>query len=182
VFKRTIISALLLAAVTPPMAAANSFIETGKALPRPPSAYIDMCLREPNSIACHNPDLSTGTNTAINLWMLNKQINNQIQPIEDIDNYGISDYWTTGRTTGDCEDYVFAKREALIKRGFDANRLSLAVVMYNGEGHAVLVVRTDQADVVLDNVTDSIKTWNKTNYKFLWMQQFGDPNTWKVVK
>ena len=34
----------------------------------------------------------------------------------------------------------------------------------DGEGHAVLTVKTDRGDFVLDNLTDEIRPWNATGY------------------
>ena len=37
----------------------------------------------------------------------------------------------------------------------------------NGEGHAVLTVRTDKGDFILDNLTDTVKPWEATGYRYL---------------
>ena len=36
-----------------------------------------------------------------------------------------------------------------------------------GEGHAVLMVRTNQGDYVLDNKTSSILPWHRTGYVYI---------------
>jgi predicted transglutaminase-like cysteine proteinase len=41
------------------------------------------------------------------------------------------------------------------------------VVDDQGEGHAVLMVRTDAGDLVLDNKRSSILAWNDTGYLFV---------------
>ena len=44
----------------------------------------------------------------------------------------------------------------------------------DGEGHAVLTVRTDKGDYVLDNLTDTVKPWEETGYRYL-KRQSTDP-------
>jgi predicted transglutaminase-like cysteine proteinase len=36
-----------------------------------------------------------------------------------------------------------------------------------GQGHAVLTVRTDKGDLILDNKTFLVKRWDETNYTFV---------------
>ena len=36
-----------------------------------------------------------------------------------------------------------------------------------GNGHAVLMVRSDRGDFILDNSTDAVLAWNETGYRFV---------------
>ncbi len=45
----------------------------------------------------------------------------------------------------------------------------------NGEGHAVLTVKTDHGDFVLDNLSDEIRPWTATGYQFYKRQAQDDP-------
>jgi len=36
-----------------------------------------------------------------------------------------------------------------------------------GEGHAVLMVRTDRGDLILDNKTNAVLPWQRTGYSFV---------------
>ena len=36
-----------------------------------------------------------------------------------------------------------------------------------GDGHAVLTVRTDRGDLILDNKTYAVKRWDETGYSFI---------------
>ncbi len=45
--------------------------------------------------------------------------------------------------------------------------LITVVRQMNGEGHAVLTVRTDRGDYVLDNLELRVKPWNETSYDYL---------------
>jgi predicted transglutaminase-like cysteine proteinase len=48
----------------------------------------------------------------------------------------------------------------------------------NGEGHAILMVRTDRGDLVLDNQDGLVKLWNETPYQFLKRQSQTDQGQW----
>ena len=97
--------------------------------------------------------------------------NQAMEPRSDQEIYGIEEYWhLPDQSTfyGDCEDYVLMKRKTLMDQGWPASALLATVVLQpNGEGHAVLTVRTDRGDFVLDNLADEVRRWDKTGYKFL---------------
>jgi len=48
----------------------------------------------------------------------------------------------------------------------------------DGEGHAILTVKTDRGEFVLDNLTDEIRPWDATGYRFVKRQSQSDPNVW----
>ncbi len=48
----------------------------------------------------------------------------------------------------------------------------------DGEGHAVLTLRTDRGDFILDNLTDSVKPWDETPYRFLKRQASEHTGRW----
>ncbi|HMK88727.1 MAG TPA: transglutaminase-like cysteine peptidase, partial [Methylocystis sp.] len=48
----------------------------------------------------------------------------------------------------------------------------------NGEGHAVLTVKTDRGDFVLDNLSEDVRPWSATGYTFFKRQAQDDPNVW----
>ena len=69
---------------------------------------------------------------------------------------------------GDCEDYQLLKRKLLVKAGLPRRALRMTVVVdQQGEGHAVLMVRTDRGDFILDNKQNSILPWSQTKYRFV---------------
>lgn len=106
--------------------------------------------------------------------------NRLIRPITDKDQFGVADRWTLPVTgSGDCEDFALWKKKELIGRGLPPDRLLIATVLdLRRDTHAVLVVRTDQGDLVLDNVTDRILTWRETGYVFLRVQNPANPAEW----
>lgn len=87
---------------------------------------------------------------------------NEIDYIEDPDNWGMEDYWATPAQlfarSGDCEDYAIAKYMTLRSLGFPIESMRIVVLMDNnlGIGHAVLAVYTDTDVLVLDNQIDVV--------------------------
>jgi predicted transglutaminase-like cysteine proteinase len=114
---------------------------------------------------------------------VNSQINRSTRAIEDSQQYGEAERWAIPTSRGgDCEDYALAKKRALISKGIDPQRLLIATVLdRNRRPHAVLVVRTENGDMVLDNVTNSIRSWQDTRYVFLRMQDPSRPSRWVNV-
>jgi len=51
----------------------------------------------------------------------------------------------------------------------------------HGEGHAILTVKTDKGDFILDNLVNNIRSWDATGYYFLKRQSQQDPNIWVSV-
>ena len=110
---------------------------------------------------------------------VNYTVNTSITPMTDQEIYGVEERWTYPRTVGDCEDFVLLKRKMLINKGFDPSDLLITVVLQpNGEGHAVLTVRTDRGDYVLDNMRNKVMLWSQTEYTFLKRQDAVDPSRW----
>jgi len=94
---------------------------------------------------------------------VNKDVNAAIIPKNDV---GV-DKWTLNANIGDCEDYVLSKRSLLVKAGIAAGALRIATATTSrGEGHAVLIVRTDRGEFVLDNRTNAIKLIGKTDLTY----------------
>jgi predicted transglutaminase-like cysteine proteinase len=74
---------------------------------------------------------------------------------------------------------VLLKRRILIQRGWPATALLITVVRdESNEGHAVLTVRTDRGDFVLDNKVNHVKAWADTPYTFVKRQSARNPLVW----
>lgn len=114
---------------------------------------------------------------------INRRVNRRITQLSDIENYGASDRWTLPRNgSGDCEDIVLLKYSLLLQAGVDGRDLAIAIVLdRNGDNHAVLVLRHESGDLVLDSLTSGIRVWNDTGYRFLAMQNADDQTAWEVV-
>lgn len=120
------------------------------------------------------------------MWALaqtiNRQVNRRIRQAPDADVYGAEDYWAAPAESGargDCEDYVLAKRRALIEAGVPAEALSIAIVRTRwGESHAVLLLAADTGDFVLDSLTPRISRWDRVDYEWRERQAPGKIFAW----
>lgn len=117
------------------------------------------------------------------LLKVNAWVNETIKPITDIEHWGVVERWNMGEDGyGDCEDYALLKRDMLIKAGWPREALLMTVVRdKKGEGHAVLTVKTDRGEFILDNQEAQVLAWNKTGYKFVKRQAQHDQNTWVAL-
>jgi predicted transglutaminase-like cysteine proteinase len=48
----------------------------------------------------------------------------------------------------------------------------------NGDGHAVLTVKTDKGEFILDNQRAEILLWSENGYHYVKRQSQSDPNLW----
>ena len=114
----------------------------------------------------------------VNLW-----VNQSIKPMTDMEHWGVVERWSyPSDGYGDCEDYVLLKRRMLMRAGWPREALLITVVRdKHDEGHAVLTVKTNRGEFVLDNQIDRILPWNKTGYLFVKRQSQSNPNTWVAL-
>lgn len=143
---------------------------------RPPLGYQLMCLQTPAE--CKGSGKARVAVTAdimATLKRVNAHYNRTIEPRYDRKG---ADVWTVGASAGDCEDYVLAKRRALVKAGLPASALRIAYVKTRkGEDHAILVVKTNGKDLVLDNLTAAIRPLGQTGYRVVSMSG-ANPRQW----
>lgn len=114
---------------------------------------------------------------------VNATVNMIIEPMSDLEIYGREEVWTFPDVAGDCEDYVLLKRQMLINKGLPPSGLLITVVRKpDGEGHAVLTVRTDRGDFVLDNLRTDVRLWTDTEYTFLKRQSERHAGHWVSIE
>lgn len=114
---------------------------------------------------------------------INASVNAAVMPRTDAEMHGLAELWSYPELEGDCEDYVLLKRRQLIEHGFDPANLLITVVRKpDGEGHAVLTVRTERGDYVLDNLTDRVRHWRDTPYRFLKRQASHHAGRWVDIE
>jgi predicted transglutaminase-like cysteine proteinase len=107
------------------------------------------------------------------LRRINQQVNEAIRPLADPP-HG----WSIGPKSGDCNDYVLTKRRKLIRLGIPAGALHIAITQTpSGEAHAVLLVRTTEGDVVLDNLSSAVVSLPLSGYAIRAMSS-PDPMRW----
>ncbi len=111
---------------------------------------------------------------------VNRRINRTVREISDRAQYGVEEHWALPTARGgDCEDFALLKKRELIRAGLAPQRLLLATVLDRRlQSHAVLVLRTDFGDFVLDNLTSEIKPWHATGYTFLKVQNPQAKGSW----
>jgi predicted transglutaminase-like cysteine proteinase len=115
------------------------------------------------------------------LLTVNRDVNRNILPQAELGGV-LNEHWRISPNAGACHDYAVTKRHALLARGWPSRSLLLAeVVLPSGEHHLVLVVRTDQGDLVLDNLTAGIRPWSQTPYMWVRIQSPSNPSLWSTI-
>ncbi len=158
------------------------FIAVGD-VARPPIGWVEFCVE-------YDPECKTKPSAPrdvvlsaaawkdlerINLW-----VNSHVKPMTDMDHWGVVERWNyPDDGYGDCEDYALQKRKMLMQAGWPREALLMTVVRdQHGDGHAILTVKTDKGEYILDNQRDDIRLWSDTGYRFVKRQSQSDPNVW----
>ncbi len=151
-----------------------------------PYGWVDFCNRyvpECDEPARAAVDLELTPAAFKDLERIDRQVNGAITPTTDTDHWGVVDQWdypTDGK--GDCEDYALLKRKLLIAAGYPRQALLMTVVRnLDGEGHAILTVKTSRGEFVLDNLDDRVRPWADTGYTFVKRQSQEDANVWVSI-
>ena len=106
---------------------------------------------------------------------VNSRVNRAIRP--QLDSRALQ-LWRINPSAGDCKSYVISKRHALIAAGLPSSALRIAFVKTRrGDNHAVLVLKTDQGDLTLDNLTGEIRQFRQTGYRVVAMSGT-NPKRW----
>ena len=151
-----------------------------------PIGHYEFCKKAPAECAIRSRDIGPETMTGA-LWKelvdVNIAVNHAIRPMNDFDIYGKDEVWAYPKGVGDCEDYVLEKRRTLNSKGLSLSNLLITVVRKpDGEGHAILTIRTDKGDFVLDNLNDVVRQWDNTGYRFLKRQASDHTGRWVSIR
>jgi predicted transglutaminase-like cysteine proteinase len=173
-----LIAALSFAATAPGAAQSLASLPTGSAPAavtgeaRPVLGWVDFCQRHPQECAVNTAEpavISLTSRQWQTIVSVNRKVNGSIHAITDLEHWGVPDRWdypTDGY--GDCEDFQLLKRKLLAEAGLPRRAMRITVVIdEKGEGHAVLMIRTDRGDFVLDNKTSAVLPWHQTGYVFV---------------
>ena len=150
---------------------------------RAPIGWVDFCTESPSECT-GGPTAPRDVVLTPRAWrdlnQVNTWVNNAIKPMTDLDHWGVVEKWSyPDDGYGDCEDYVLLKRRMLVQAGWPREALLITVVRdKKDEGHAVLTVKTDKGDYVLDNQAETIVLWSETGYRFVKRQSQSDQNVW----
>jgi len=150
---------------------------------RAPIGWIEFCVENTRDCKTQKTpprDIVMSNQTWTSLVRINDWVNQSIKPITDMDHWGVVEKWSyPDDGYGDCEDYVLLKRRMLMEAGWPREALLITVVRdKKGEGHAVLTVKTDKGEFILDNQEDRVLLWSETGYRFVKRQSQADQNTW----
>lgn len=165
-------------------ALAGSFMPT-TGVASQPVGHFDFCKRFPAEcrVNARRAVVKLTTTTWKRIMAVNEVVNGAIEPRTDEDMYGVPEIWSYPTSEGDCEDYVLEKQRELEKAGLPASALLITVVrQLNGSGHAVLTVRTDKGDVILDNLDDRILPWDETPYTYVKRQSDDNAGRWVGIE
>jgi len=165
-------------------AAAQAQTKTGSILPgssqpvaqvgvaKPIMGWVRFCEQYPEECRVDPSEPGTvqlGAKEWQTLVRINQQVNAAIKPKTDMDHWGVEDRWDFAEDGyGDCEDYQLVKRKRLVEAGFPRRALRMTVVIdEEGAGHAVMMVRTNRGDFILDNKRNAVLPWHRTGYTYI---------------
>ncbi|WP_315928870.1 transglutaminase-like cysteine peptidase [Mesorhizobium sp. SP-1A] len=152
-----------------------------------PIGHYEFCKSHPGECNIRPRDLAPAEMTDKFRRMLvevTSSVNAAVKPMSDLEHYGKDEVWAyPDDGLGDCEDYVLEKRRRLGRMGVSLADLLVTVVRKpDGEGHAVLTVRTDKGDYVLDNLSDKVRLWDQTPYRYLKRQAADNTGRWVSIR
>ncbi len=144
-----------------------------------PAGHIYYCANQPEACLRYGKGVVKLTPaTWQTLVTINGHVNQQIQPVDD----GPVDNWQPYVTQGDCEDYALTKQRELLRAGWPSDSLLITTAyLPDGVYHAVLVVRTDRGEFILDNLNPSILPWQQVSYRWNKRQAVGNPQVWLSI-
>lgn len=186
VFKRFLVMAAMLPLVlVGPVQASYPGVDAGgeawllqQAQTRAPIAFRVFCIQNPSQCApAGEAQVDLDGPTFDMLQLVNLRVNGSIRPSREP-----GDRWQINVAVGDCEDFALTKRAQLIAAGLPVGALRIAVGRTRqGEGHAVLVVRTDKGDFVLDNRFNSVRPLSLARMTWTAMST-SNPLQWTTIR
>jgi len=151
-----------------------------------PFGWVDFCRRYAGECGAKDEvalDVNLSARAQKAIERINAWVNANITPTTDQEHWNVIDQWdypSDGK--GDCEDFALLKRRLLIEEGFPRQALLMTVVKdQQNEGHAVLTIKTNKGEFVLDNLHDRVIPWSETGYRFVKRQSQTDQNVWVSI-
>jgi len=165
--------------------AGPAFMHTGGRTTQPVGHY-EFCQKLPQECNERTPKQAPIELTR-KLWAtivsVNNSVNTRITPRTDMEMWGKEEVWSyPDNGFGDCEDYALEKRRELMNIGVPAGDLLMTVARQpNGDGHAVLTVRTSLGEFILDNLQPRVQAWTDTDYTYLKRQSTENSGVWVTI-
>ena len=149
-----------------------------------PVGHYEFCQSNPGE--CAQKSSAAPVELTRKLWAatidINNSVNVMVTPRTDMEMWGREELWSYPDGVGDCEDYVLEKRRQLMALGVPAGSLLITVVRQpNGDGHAVLTMRTSRGDYILDNLEPRVLAWTDTDYTYLKRQSERNSGAWVTI-
>lgn len=171
-------------AVNSASGAGGAFMPVGQQTTQPIGHY-NFCNTRPAECSIRSSQtapMALSEQRWVELQQVNDLVNGAIVPATDYEIFGVEEFWNYPGTRGDCEDFVLLKQRILAERGWPISSLLITVVMRpDGQGHAVLTVRTDRGDLVLDNLDSDVRLWNDAPYRFVKRQSEQNTGRWVSI-
>jgi len=150
--------------------ATKALANSGRA--EPLRAWLQLCRETPGECVVdvsEKPVIALSAEVWQALVAVNREVNERIKAVSDYDHWGVEDRWNLPEDgSGDCEDIQLLKRRILVERGLPRRAMRMTVVIdEEGSGHAVMMVRTDRGDLILDNRRPNILPWTQTGYVYI---------------
>lgn len=148
----------------------------------PPPIVREEALAAPEAVDIAPPKVRLDSALWAEVNRVNREVNRRIRQTSDERNFGVEDFWQLpagANARGDCEDYVLAKRQALIERGVPSGALSIAIAKTRwGETHAVLLLASETGEYVLDSLSPWVSRWDRIDYDWQERQAPGKVFEW----
>jgi predicted transglutaminase-like cysteine proteinase len=151
-----------------------------------PAAFLRFCARYPGDCKVRPTEFDHALVPLTKARMtelskVNRDVNHSIKPQENLRGVAAEE-WLVAPRRGDCNDYAVTKRHELLAHGWPSHSLLLAeVVVAWGEHHLVLIVRTREEDLILDNLNGKIRPLSQLGYQLVRAQQTKNPKFWSTV-
>ena len=153
---------------------------------KPPKGWSEFCVRYPgecNERTSAPRDITLTPDKWDTIVAVNNWANQHIKPMTDMKHWGkVNKWYYADDGYGDCKDYALVKQRKLIEAGLPREALLIAIVWTRqNQGHAVLLVRTDKGEFVLDNLSKQVLLWSSTPYDYVKRQTRTNPNAWVYI-
>jgi predicted transglutaminase-like cysteine proteinase len=144
-----------------------------------PEKFISFCIAKPKRCASSKGALHVA---------LDKDKLNQLASVHEAVDSSIAPVahdsrpWRDDAKAGDCVEYALAKRSHLLDMGWPPGTLLLAEAVVPGdEHHLVLVVVTDNEDLVLDNLRQDVAPLDSLPYRWVRRSSPSNPQFWQTI-
>lgn len=151
-----------------------------------PVGHYEFCQKQPQEcrqMTARRPPVELTRALWATIINVNNAVNARVQPRTDMEMWGKEEVWSyPDGGVGDCEDYALEKRRELMQAGIPAGDLLMTVARQpNGDGHAVLTVRTSLGEFILDNLEPRVLAWTDTDYTYLKRQSERNSGAWVSI-